>query len=72
MTSTVDKIKIIHLAVATTGSGIVNWLIENHVGWWVTFITGLLILLLTLIKVIMAIGRFYYKWKAGTLFSDKP
>lgn len=71
MVSILDKIKIIHLAVATTGSGMVNWLIENQIGWWVTFITGFLILILTSLKLYISVGRFIRKWKDGTLFSDK-
>ena len=68
----IDKVNLFQLAVAGTGAGVYNWLSTNHIGFWISLLTGVLILLLTIGKFIITIVRDYKKWRAGTLFKDTP
>ena len=67
----IDKINLFHLAVVGTGAGVYHWLSTNHIGFWISLITGVLILLLTIRKVITTLASDYRKWSAGKLF-EKP
>ena len=66
----IDKINLFHLAVVGTGAGVFNWLSDNNIGFWISLVTGVLILLLTIRKAIATVVRDYKKWREGTLFND--
>ena len=68
----IDKINLFQLAVVGTGAGVFNWLSANNFGFWISLITGVLILLLTIRKFIITFVSDYKKMRAGTLFDDKP
>ena len=73
MNNLLDKINLLQLTVAGTATGMYNWMTGNNVGFWISLLTGFLILLITIGKFIVVVGRDWKKWKAGTLFSDnKP
>ena len=66
----IDKISLFHLAIVGTGAGVFNWLSDNNIGFWISMVTGVLILLLTIRKAIATIISDYKKWREGTLFND--
>lgn len=66
----IDKINLFHLALIGTSAGVFNWLSTNNIGFWLSLLTAILVLLLTIRKFIVTIVSDYGKWRSGKLFDS--